>query len=233
MADSNIELLAGVAEALGDLQERFVFLGGCATALLITDPAAPPVRATHDVDAVVAIVSLAEYHRLGGALRARGFSQTVTEGEPPYRWTIGGMKLDVLPTGESVLGFSSRWYEAAMRAAVTVPLRSGLAIRLVTPAYFVATKRDAFEDRGKGDYLESHDLEDVLSVVDGRSEIVDEIAQAEPELRRYVAKLFAGLVADEGFLNALPGLIIEGSPAVRAPVVLQRLRAIAAMGQAR
>jgi hypothetical protein len=83
MADSNIELLAGVAEALGDLRGRFVFLGGCATALLITDPAAPPVRATHDVDAVVAIVSLAEYHRLGGALRARGFSQTVAEGESP------------------------------------------------------------------------------------------------------------------------------------------------------
>jgi predicted nucleotidyltransferase len=233
MADSNIELLAGVAEALGDLRQRFVFLGGCATALLITDPAAPPVRATHDVDAVVAIVSLAEYHRLGGALRARGFSQSVTEGEPPYRWTIGGMKLDVLPTEEAVLGFSNRWYEAAMRTAVTVPLRPGLGIRLVTPAYFVATKLDAFEDRGKGDYLESHDLEDVLSVVDGRPEIVDEIAQAEPELRRYAGKIFAGLVADDGFLNALPGLITEGSPAVRAPVVLQRLRAIAEMSQAR
>jgi len=171
MADSNIELLAGVAVALGDLRERFVFLGGCATALLITDPAAPPVRATHDVDAVVAIVSLAEYHRLGNALRARGFSQTVAEGEPPYRWTIGGMKLDVLPTDEAV--------------------------------------------------------------VDGRPEIVDDIAQAEPELRRYVGKIFADLVADEGFLNALPGLIVEGSPAVRAPVVLERLRTIAAMGRAR
>jgi len=187
MADSNIELLAGVAVALGDLRERFVFLGGCATALLITDPAAPPVRATHDVDAVVAIVSLAEYHRLGNALRARGFSQTVAEGEPPYRWTIGGMKLDVLPTDEAVLGFSSRWYSAAMRTAVTVSLRRGLDIRLVTPAYFIATKLDAFAD----------------------------------------------LVADEGFLNALPGLIVEGSPAVRAPVVLERLRTIAAMGQAR
>jgi hypothetical protein len=69
----------------------------------------------------------------------------------------------------------------------------------------------------------------VLSVVDGRPEIVDEIAHAEPELRGYVGKIFAKLVDDEGFLNALPGLIIEGSPALRAPVVLQRLRAIAAM----
>ena len=229
MAESNIELLTRIVEALGELRERFVFVGGCATALLITDPAAPPVRATHDVDAVVATVSLAEYHRLGDALRARGFSQTLAEGEPPYRWTFAGMKLDVMPTSETVLGFSNRWYEPAMRTAATVQLQEGLDIRLVTPAYFVATKLEAFEDRGRGDYLESHDLEDVLSVVDGRPEIVDEIAKAEAQLRSYVAAAFARLVADEGFLNALPGLIIEGSPAVRSPVVLQRFIAIAAL----
>ena len=229
MAESNIELLMCIVEALGELRERFVFVGGCATALLITDPAAPPVRATHDVDAVVATVSLAEYHRLGDALRARGFSQTLAEGEPPYRWTFAGMKLDVMPTSETVLGFSNRWYEPAMRTAATVQLQEGMDIRLVTPAYFVATKLEAFVDRGRGDYLESHDLEDVLSVVDGRPEIVEEIAKAEAQLRSYVAAAFARLVADEGFLNALPGLIIEGSPAVRSPVVLQRLRAIAAL----
>lgn len=229
MADPNIELLIRVAEALGDLRERFVFVGGCATALLITDPAAPPVRATHDVDAVIAIVSLAEYRRLGEALRGRGFSQTLAEGEPPFRWTLAGMKFDVMPTSETVLGFSNRWYEPAIETAVTLRLRENLDVRLVTPACFVATKLVAFEDRGKGDYLESHDLEDVLSVMDGRPEIVNELAQAEPGLRGYVAKVFARLVADEGFLNALPGLIVEGSPAARLPVVLERLRKIAAL----
>ena len=230
MDDPNVELLARVAEALGDLRERLVFVGGCATALLLTDPAAPPVRATHDVDAVVACVSLPEYHRLGDALRARGFSQTLVDGEPPYRWTFAGMKLDVMPTVETVLGFSNSWYEPAMEAAVTVQLRQGLRIRLVTPPYFVATKLEAFEDRGRGDYLESHDLEDVLSVVDGRPELVDEIAKTEFNLRGYIAAVCARLVADEGFINALPGLIIEGSPAGRVPIVLERLRKIAATG---
>ena len=50
MADPNVELLARVATALGDLRERVTFVGGCATALLITDPAAAPERATQDVD---------------------------------------------------------------------------------------------------------------------------------------------------------------------------------------
>ena len=45
MADPNLELLVRVAEGLGDLREQVTFVGGCATALLITDPAAAPVRA--------------------------------------------------------------------------------------------------------------------------------------------------------------------------------------------
>lgn len=229
MSDANTELLSRMAEALGELRERLVFVGGCATALLITDPAAAPARATQDVDAVVAVASTVEYQRLGEALRARGFSQTIAEGEPPYRWTLRGMKLDLMPAREEVLGFSNRWYETAIRTAMRVALPDGAAIRLVTPACFLATKLEAFKDRGAGDYLESHDLEDVLSVVDGRPDIVAELAQAEPQVRRYVAEVFAKLLADDGFMNALPGLVMDGSPAIRTPAVRERLRAIAAM----
>jgi predicted nucleotidyltransferase len=199
--------------------------------LLLTDSAAPPVRVTQDVDAVVAITTLSEYHSLGGALRARGFSQRLAQGDPPYRWVYAGAMLDVMPIAESVLGFSNRWYEAAMRAAVSVELRPGLRIRLVTPPYFVATKLEAFEDRGRGDYLESHDLEDVLSVVDGRPELVAEIENAEPALKAYVAAVCARLVADEGFINALPGLVLEGGVAARVPIVLDRLKKLAAIGR--
>ena len=226
MADPNIELLIQIAEALGDLRERLVFVGGCATALLITDPAAAPVRATEDVDTIVAIVSKPEYHQLGEALHAKGFSQSLEQNDPPFRWTFAGMKLDVMPIDQAVLGFSNPWYESAMQTAVTVTLREGLSIRLVTATSFVATKLVAFLDRGKGDYLESHDLEDVLSVVDGRPELVDEFERAASELREYVAGVFARLLADEDFINALPGMVIEGSPADRSPVVIQRLRAI-------
>src|SRR3990172_5389759 len=138
VSDPNTELLVRMAEALGDLRERLVFVGVCATALLITDPAAAPVRATQDVDAVVAIASKVEYLRLGEALRARGFSQTLAEGEPPFRWTFAGIKLDVMPIDQAVLGFSNRWYESAMQTAVTATLQEGLSIRLVTATCFVA-----------------------------------------------------------------------------------------------
>jgi len=229
MADPNVELLARVATALGDLRERVTFVGGCATALLITDPAAAPVRATQDVDAIVAVVSLADYHRIGGALRERGFAQTLEEGEPPYRWTYAGLKLDLMPTDAEILGFSNRWYDALLRSAVMVEIGGRVAVRVADAPSFVATKLEAFLDRGGGDYLSSHDLEDVLSVVDGRPELAAELGKAPPELRSFVAQTFARLLGDEGFDNALPGLVIDGSPALRTPVVRERLRAMAAM----
>jgi predicted nucleotidyltransferase len=227
MTNANTDLLTRMAEALGDLREQFVFVGGCATALLITDPGAPSVRATQDVDAVVGIVSPAEYYRLGKKLRTFGFAQTLNQGEPPYRWTIDGMKLDLMPVETKILGFSNRWYEPALLTFTTVQLREGLSIRLIDPVLFVATKLEAFEDRGKGDYLESHDLEDVLSVVDGRPELVEEIARANQDVRHYVAGVIDNLIADEDFINALPGLLLERTPATRLPIVIERLTKIA------
>lgn len=160
---------------------------------------------------------------LARQLAKMGFRQSAAEADPPYRWRIGTVKLDVMPIDEKVLGFTNRWYEVALKNARSVELPGNLTIRAVTAPYFVATKLEAFLDRGKGDYFSSHDLEDVLSVVDGRPELTDELQQSEPELKAFVAKTFADLLADDDFLNALPGLVADGSPAVRGPTVLRRL----------
>jgi hypothetical protein len=65
----NIEILEIAVRALGPVCDDLVFLGGCATALLISDPAAPPVRATRDIDTITETTSIAEYHELGRRLR--------------------------------------------------------------------------------------------------------------------------------------------------------------------
>jgi hypothetical protein len=52
MPDPNLERLTAVARRLRPLLDELVFAGGCATGLLITDPAAPSIRTTFDVDAM-------------------------------------------------------------------------------------------------------------------------------------------------------------------------------------
>jgi hypothetical protein len=130
------EMVIIVARKLGSLRDEVAFLGGATTSFLITDPAYPQVRPTLDVDVIVEIASRIEYYRLEERLRSLGFIQAMGEDEPACRWLVEGVKIDVMPTEESILGFSNRWYSDALKYAETRNITDDLDIRLVTAPYF-------------------------------------------------------------------------------------------------
>ena len=70
-----------------------------------------------------------------------------------------------------------------MKSSTTRRLSVGPEIRIVTAPYFLATKLEAFKGRGKGDFLGSHDLEDFVSVVDGREALLLEIREETRQSR--------------------------------------------------
>ncbi len=203
--DINIRMIIHVAKRLGALRDKVVFVGGCATGLFITDPAMPEVRATQDVDVIVEIASRVEYYRLEEELRSRGFKQDMSENAPVCRWLVDAIKVDIMPTQEDILGFSNRWYLPAIKNADHVELEKELAIQLVTPPYFLATKIEAFTGRGGGDYMASHDMEDIITVLDGRPEIVSEIRSSSEDLKIFLSDTFRKLLTNGEFLNAIPG----------------------------
>jgi hypothetical protein len=82
MNDPNLPQLVRAAEALRPLLSDLVFVGGCMTGLLITDPGAPSPRGTMDVDAIAEITSYEQYSRFGERLRALGFAEDLSEGAP-------------------------------------------------------------------------------------------------------------------------------------------------------
>jgi hypothetical protein len=112
-------------------------LGGCATGLLITDTAAPPIRVTRDVDAIVQVVS-------------------------------------------------------------------------------------------RGDYLMSHDIEDIVAVLDGRPEILHEVSQADPDLVRELSKRFRSLLQQSRFIDAVSGHMPAGETShPRVSLILKTIKEIA------
>lgn len=225
--DPNLALLESVVAALGPLSPRFVFVGGCVTGLLVTEPANPSVRMTRDVDAIVQVVSLGEYHALERRLEQAGLRHDQSPEAPVCRWRAGGALLDVMPTDKAVLGFGNRWYEEAVRTASMWPLPSGTVIRLISAPVFIATKLEAFADRGEGDFLASHDLEDITTVVDGRSQLIDEAAAASSEVRRHLSAQFTALLQNAQFVDALAGHVPgDAASQARVPVILERLRQI-------
>jgi predicted nucleotidyltransferase len=222
-----------MAARLEPLLPEIVFVGGCTTGLLITDPAASPVRATDDVDVIVEVASYAEYARFSKRLRKLGFSEDSSEGAPICRWRVGQMKLDVMPTDDTILGFANRWFKPAIEAAVIVEL-DVFGLRVVTTPYFIGTKLEAFGGRGRGDFYASSDLEDIIVVLDGRPSVVEEITDSPGELRRYISREVGNLLDNPEFVNALPGhLAGDDISQARVPMILRTLKSLRGLGTKR
>lgn len=223
MADPNRADLIQVALKMGTMNREVVYIGGVVTGLLISDPAAPEIRITNDVDCIIEVATRVDYDtRVRAMLIERGFREMQGEGIPICAWTFDGLRVDVMPTNDA-LGFSNRWYEGAIRTATQHDLGE-ISIQVITPPYFLATKFVAFESRGGGDFLKSHDLEDIIALIDGRPEITWEIQHSETDLKNYLKSKFNQLLSNPDFVVTLPGHVIDTA---RTPIVLERIRQIA------
>ena len=227
-AEQNLAMLSYVASAIGSLRDTLVFVGGCATGLLVTDIRAQPIRATIDVDLVAHVVSRAEYRKIEKKFEALGFVHDLSAEAPICRWRSGEIAVDLMPTDERILGFHNRWYVVAVETADTLILPNGLTINLITAPAFVATKLEAFKGRGNNDYLGSHDMEDIVTVVDGRATLLEEVNASGAALRDYLVSEFDALMSNPRFVEALGGHL-PGDPGSqqRLPRLRARLRALA------
>lgn len=220
-----LRMLIPVAEALGDeLLPHVAFVGGSTTALLITDLVSrQAVRFSEDVDLIVSVDGYAHWLDLQQRLRERGFRES-PEDDVICRMRLGDLKVDFMPDDERILGFTNRWYQQALASAQPCALTGSITINLLTPAYFIATKLEAYHGRGNDDPLTSHDLEDIINLVDGRAELLPELNGAEEDVRHYIATQFAQLLAQPDFEYAVQGNIRD---AERAEMVLERFENIA------
>lgn len=210
--DDSLEAIRTVAEGLGDVLPEVAFVGGAVAPLLISDVGAEGVRPTEDVDVIVDLEGYAAYSRLTERLCARGFAPDRSEGAPLCRFRYRGVAIDLMPVTDAPLGFTNRWYRYAIDSAEWMDVGSA-RIRVVTAVAFVATKLEAFRSptrRHGGDVLASHDLEDVLIVLDGHPEFEAAAAAAPDDVRAYISTVFGDLLRDPDFIGAVEGHLPPG-----------------------
>lgn len=216
---------------LGPILEEVVFVGGATVHLWLTEPGAPPVRATDDVDVICEVSTRAEYYSLGARLRERGLAEA--RDEPVIcRWRSAEPRLvlDVMPTNPDILGFSNPWYEHAISSAEPIVLDSGARIHAAPPVPLVATKLCAWKGRGRGDLLRSLDVHDVLTLADGRPELADEVRAGPADLASYVRAELSELMSEPYFNYALESATAGYGPlsSQRAEVLQGRLAELVA-----
>ena len=189
------EMILMVAKALGDeLLPQVAFVGGCTTGLLITDEMTKEsVRYTDDVDLIIKVLGYTGWHKFSEQLIDRGFRISMDD-EVNCRFRLGDLQVDFMPDDADALGFTNRWYKAALQTAQPYRIAEDINIRLVTPVYFLATKFEAFKGRGNNDLLGSRDIEDILNLIDGRAELGQELLQAADDVKAYLIAEFKALL---------------------------------------
>lgn len=223
MPDPNLPLLEEAAHKLTPFLGEIAFVGGVTLGLLISDKAAAPIRGTTDVDVIAEIVTYADYMEFSERLRKANFTEDAGEKPLTCRWHNGDLILDVLPLNKEVLGFTNRWHALALECASSFTLPSGQLIRVITAPFFLATKMEAFRGRGNMDYQASHDLEDFVAVIEGRENVIQEIAESPSELREYLVDAARKLLAEPKFRDVLPGFVLQDE---RVPLIEKRLETI-------
>jgi predicted nucleotidyltransferase len=223
------QMLIMVAGALGEeLLQQVAFVGGCTTGLLITDKVTQEaIRYTDDVDFITHVIGYPQWAAFQQQLFDHGFTVNPKD-DVICRMRLGELKVDFMPDDASILGFSNRWYADALENADDVTLSDGQQIQLVSPCFFVATKLEAYNGRGNNDLLSSHDIEDLLNVVDGREELLNEIQQAEQVLKDYIAEQIGLLMGHNDIDYAVQACTHNNTD--REVIIFKRLEALAKLG---
>jgi len=171
----NIDKVQIVAQALGELKEQVVFIGGSVVELYADIPEISDIRPTIDVDCIVGqqINTYLDYSNLEENLRKLGFINDTSENAPICRKIYNGIIVDFLPINPAILGFSNSWYKDGVLNKIPAVLPDGTLIFILPVEYFVATKLEALSSRGGTDIRGSYDLEDIVYILDNCSHFVN------------------------------------------------------------
>jgi predicted nucleotidyltransferase len=215
--DKNRILVERLCKHIDPLLDQIVLVGGCAVSFLITDSAQLLIRPTDDVDLATEITTLPDYYRFTDQLKNLGFSE---DSEMTCRWWNAELCLDVMPLDESVLGFTNSWYPQTFKTAITVELQNGKKLKHINAPTFIATKIESFLNRGGNDFAH-HDIEDIITVFNGREELPSEILNADQELKDYLQDKLGAFLEITAFTDLVPGHLRPNQN--RAEIVMGRM----------
>ena len=216
----NLGVVAEIAQALGDLNQSVVFVGGAVISLYADDPAADEVRPTQDVDLTLKLLDFNQ-RELDAKLAERGFHPDI-QGHAICTYKYNDIAVDIMASTDSMRGPTNRWYLIGFDSIQKIQIE-GVLIQILSAACYLATKFEAYNHRGNGDYRTSHDFEDIIYVIDNRTTIVEEVRVADKRIRDFLKSEFKKILntpyAEEILSTHLHPLILEK----RYPILLAKI----------
>jgi hypothetical protein len=189
----NLGVVAEIAQALGDLNESVVFVGGAVVSIYADDPAADEIRPTEDVDLTLKLLNY-DQQELDAKLAERGFHPDL-QGHAICTYKYNDIAVDFMPSTDTMRGQSNRWYSIGFDSIQKTSLE-GVTIQVLSAASYLATKFEAYNHHGNDDYRTSHDFEDIIYVIDNRTTIVDDVRLADQRIKDFLQSEFRKILGN-------------------------------------
>lgn len=183
-----------VAKGLRPILSEFLFVGGAVIECYVTAQGAEAARQTDDIDVVVELAHYGSYAALQEKLIAVGFNPDIAS-KVICRYRYRGIIVDIMPDKPGILGFSNKWYNDGIKLAETFDI-DDVTIKILPAPLYLASKIEAYRNRGAADKRLSSDFEDIVYVLENRPEVIDEITASEYEVKQYLAQFMTSLLQE-------------------------------------
>lgn len=219
----NLAVVAEVAIALKEIKDQVVFVGGAVVSLYTDDPAADEIRPTQDVDMTLNIVNLSEWAAIQEKLAGMGIHPDPF-GHAICSYRYKNIPLDIMPAEDGPLGPANKWYKIGFDDLQSVDVH-GQVVQILSAPCYLATKFEAYNDRGT-DYRISHDIEDIIYILDNRTTIVEEVLNTDNRIKDYIVQQLKAIkeigMLDEVLISHIHPIMLEE----RMPLVLEKINLI-------
>ncbi|MBU2950972.1 hypothetical protein KO493_09695 [Tamlana agarivorans] len=220
----NRKIIKRVAEALRELNDEVIYVGGATVSLYVNDPAADDVRPTKDIDISIKIVSLSHLEEIREKLVAKGFKQTA-DVDVICRFKLDDILVDVMGTKPVGWAPANPWFEAGFENREQMDIE-GQTINIMPLPYFLASKFVAHSDRGGNDPRMSHDFEDVIYILDNRTDWHEIVDNADKEVNIYLLEQFQNILESSRMQEAILGNLYYETQEVRYKMIMEKIKSL-------
>lgn len=221
----NNAIIERVANALGELNEKVIYVGGATVSLYINDPAADDVRPTKDVDISIKVASFVELEDIREQLTDKGFIQS-SDLDVICRFKLEDILVDVMATKPIAWAPANPWFEKGFEKLEKTKVND-ITIQIMPLTFFLASKFTAFHDRGGNDPRFSHDLEDIIYIIDNRTDwhqIL--INEQDQEVKEFLINEFRNILTSNKIQEAILGNLFYETQDKRFSMIMDKINQV-------
>lgn len=221
----NKQVIQKIANALGELNNDVIYVGGATVSLYINDPAADDVRPTKDIDISLSVATINELEDIREKLTFKGFLQSA-ELDVICRFKFEDILVDVMNTNPIAWAPANKWFKKGFENLEKIEIEQ-CTIQIMPFNYFLASKFSAYEDRGGNDPRFSHDIEDISYILDNRTDWEKIIVQeTDEEVKIFLIKNLRLIKEDQRFQEAILGNLFYKHADERFKLILDKINYI-------